>query len=129
MAAKTFQNLIDEARTLLQDTDEDEARYETSALLEHLNRGLQEVGRIRPDAFWDTFDTDDIVVARVVETDSDPDDDAELGIDDDFPLPMQFYSAFVYFVVASAEIVDDEFADDGRAMQLLTQFKNQLLAL
>jgi hypothetical protein len=127
--AKTYQNLIDEARTLLQDTDATDNRYTDSDLLEHLNRGLQEIARIRPDAYWDAFDTDDIVVAEIVTTDSDPDDDTELGLSADFALPMQFYSTLVYFVVASAEIVDDEFTTEGRAMQLMTQFKNQLLAL
>lgn len=116
--AKTYQTLITEARQILQDTDEP-YRYSDEILLNKLNRGLQEVGRIRPDAFWDTFVTDDIVIPEVATGD----------LNTVFPLPMQFYNPLVSWIVAWAEVLDDEFTVDGRADMLIKQFKTQLMAL
>lgn len=116
--AKTYQTLITEARQLLQDTEEP-YRYADEILLNKLNRGLQEVGRIRPDAFWDTFVTDDIVIPEVATGD----------LSTVFPLHMQFYNPLVSWVVAWAEVLDDEFTVDGRADMLIKQFKTQLMAL
>jgi len=117
--AKTYQTAIDEAREILQDTDADTYRYTTATLLNILNRALQELGRIRPDAFWDTFVTDDIVIPEV--------ETGTLGTT--FPIPMQFYAPIVSFIVAWAEVLDDEFTTDGRAAMLLAQFKQQVLGL
>lgn len=116
--AKTYQTAINEAREILQDTDEP-YRYDDSILLNILNRALQELGRIRPDAFWTTFLTDDIVIPEVT----------TLDLSTTFPLPMQFYLPVVSFIVAWAEVLDDEFTQDGRAGMLLQQFKTQVLSL
>lgn len=116
--AKTYQTAVDEAREILQDTDTP-YRYDDSILLNILNRALQELGRIRPDAFWSTFVTDDIVVPEVT----------TLTLSTTFPIPMQFYLPVVSFIVAWAEVLDDEFTQDGRAGMLLQQFKTQVLAL
>lgn len=136
--AKTYQNIIDEARVLLQDTDADGYRYAADALLAILNRGFNELARLRPDAFWDLFDGEDIIVPEIVNIDSDPDsdpdeldsdEDSEVALSDNFGLPMQFYNPLVYFVVSSAEIVDDEFTNDGRAAMLMQQFRAQVMSL
>lgn len=119
--AKTYQNVLDEAREILQDTDEDTQRTSDGTLLNILNRGLQELGRIRPDAFWSTFDTDDIVIPEVTSTD--------LDTDVVFPLPTQFFLPLVSFLVAWTEVIDDEFTTDGRAGMLLAQFKTQVLSV
>jgi len=116
--AKTYQTAIDEAREILQDTDTP-YRYDDSILLNILNRALQEVGRIRPDAFWSTFLTDDIVVPEVT----------TLDLSTTFPIPMQFYLPVVSFIVAWAEVLDDEFTTDGRAGMLMQQFKTQVLSI
>lgn len=117
--AKTYQTAIDEAREILQDTDSDDYRYSNTILLNILNRALQELGRIRPDAFWTTFSTDDIVVPEITTSD----------LSTTFPLPMQFYLPIVSFIVAWTEVLDDEFTQDGRAGMLLAQFKQQVLSL
>ncbi len=116
--AKTYQTAIDEAREILQDTDTP-YRYDDSILLNILNRALQELGRIRPDAFWSTFVTDDIVIPEV----------ATIDLSTTFPLPSQFYLPVVSFIVAWSEVLDDEFTQDGRAGMLLQQFKTQVLSL
>ncbi len=137
--ANTYQNAIDEARELLQDT-RDPTRYPDSTLLNKLNRALQELARLRPDAFTDRFDDDtgEIIVPKVVVTDADPDtdpdtldatEDAQVALSDEFDIPMMFYPAIVYFITASAEILDDEFTEDGRAAMLLAQFKQEVIGL
>lgn len=116
--AKSYQNAIDEAREILQDT-ETEYRYPDTTLLNILNRALQEIGRIRPDAFWSTFATDDIVIPEITSG----------TLTNTFALPMQFFLPVVSFIVAWTEVLDDEFTQDGRAGMLLTQFKQQVLSL
>lgn len=117
--ARTYQNLIDEARELLQDTDEEGYRWSTDMLRNQLNRGLQELGRLRPDAFYSTFVTDDIVIPEVGDGD----------LSTNFPIPMQFYNPLVAWVVGYAELIEDEFATDGRAIALVTQFKQSVVSL
>ena len=137
--AKTYADAITEARQLLQDTESPQ-RYSDTILLNKLNRGLQELGRLRPDAFFDQFDDDtgDIVVPEVVVSDptpdSDPDtvstaEDGQVATTTNFLPPMMFYTPVVYFIVASAEILDDEFAEDGRASMLMAQFKQSIIGL
>lgn len=137
--AKTWQNLVDEARVILQDTEE-EYRYSDAILLSKLNRGLQELGRLRPDAFWEFFneDTDDIAVPEVVVTDADPDtdtdefdatEDAEIALTANFNLPGMFYAPLVFFVASSAELLDDEFTQDSRAVTLMQSFKSMVISL
>lgn len=117
---RTYQHAIDEARVLLQDTLEP-YRYPDEVLLTKLNRALQELGRIRPDAFWNEFNT------TTGEIDVPEIEEADLG--EDFDPPMQFFSAIVYFITGSAEIIDDEFVSDGRAMMLLSGFKQQVIGI
>lgn len=135
--AKTWQNVIDEARVILQDT-EDSPRYTDAVLLAKLNRGLQELARLRPDAFWEYFVTDTVVVPEIFATDPtpdsdpnefDPDDDSQIGLSANFNLEMMFYTPLVYWVASSAELVDDEFTNDGRVVLLQNQFKNMVVSL
>lgn len=136
--ATTWQNVLDEARVILQDT-ESPFRYSTTVLLAKLNRGLQELRRLRPDAFWDMFDTDDVIPPEIVSLDLDPDDepeefdptgeDEQIGLSDDFNLDRMFYTPLVYWVASSAELLDDEFVNDGRLMMLQNQFKNMVVGL
>lgn len=117
--ARTYQNLIDEAREILQDTDSEGYRVTTDTLRNKLNRGLQELARLRPEAFYDTFATDDIVVPEITSG----------TLSTDFGAPMMFYPALVYWVAGSAELIEDEFTNDGRAMTLLTNFKQMVIGL
>lgn len=137
MAAKTWQNVIDEARVILQDTDSP-GRYTNAVLLAKLNRGLQELARLRPDAFYDFFSVDDIHVPRVVDTDPTPDtdteefdldEDEEIALSADFNLNLMFYTPLVYWVSSSAELVDDEFTNDGRVVLLQNNFKSMVVSL
>jgi hypothetical protein len=135
--AKTWQNIIDEARVILQDTDSPN-RHSDTVLLAKLNRGLQELRRLRPDAFWDFFSVDDAQPPEVVVTDAVPDtdpdefdldEDAEIALSATFNLDLMFYTPLVYWVASSAELVDDEFTNDGRVVLLQNAFKNMVVSL
>lgn len=119
--AKKYSDIVTEARQLLQDTLSP-YRYSDEILVNTLNRGLQTMARIRPDAFYDEFDTVtlDVTVPEITE--------ANMATTD-FDLPMQFYSPLIYFVVAWAEVIDDEFTNDGRASALLSAFKAELIGV
>lgn len=127
--AKTYQNIVDEARVILQDTDADIGyRYTDVALLAKLNRAMQELGRLRPDAFFDQWDNtlEDILVPEVVASGAVA---GQVNLSANFAQPMQFYGSLVYFVTASAEFIDDEFTNNGRAATLLGLFKSQVVSL
>jgi hypothetical protein len=135
--AKTWQNVVDEARVILQDVHTP-VRHSDAVLLAILNRGLQELARLRPDAFWDFFRIDDILVPEVVVFDPLPDthpdkltldEDKEVALSAAFNLPMMFYTPMVYWVASSAELVDDEFTNDGRTALLQTHFKTMVVSL
>jgi hypothetical protein len=136
--AKTWQDIVTEARVLLQDTDSDAYRWSNTVLLAKLNRALQELARLRPDAFWDRFEEDDIVVPQIYDTDPnpdsdttvfDPDEDADEPLSASIDIPMQFFTPLVYFITASAELTEDEFVTDGRAITLMNEFKRMVLSL
>lgn len=121
--AKTYQNVLTEARVLLQDVDETAYRDSDEVLLAKLNRALQEIARLRPDAFTDTYSDaavnsgGSLNVPEVVSL-TDP-----VGID------LMFYTPLVYFVAASAELKDDEFTNDSRVSVLMSQFRMMLIGL
>lgn len=117
--AKTWRNLIDEAREILQDTDSDGYRLQDSSYINSLNRGLQAMATIRPDAFWDTFATDNIVVPEVTSG----------ALATTFPLDMIFYPPLVHYVVGAVELLDDEFSTEGRAVALLAAFRQSLVSI
>lgn len=124
--AKTYQTLITESRELLQDTDTDVQRYLDSTLLNILNRGLQDLGRMRPDVFYDDFLTNSLNVPEIVESGAGA---GQINWTDPFAAEMQFYPALVGYVVGVAEITDDEYTVDGRAALLLAQFRNGVIGL
>jgi hypothetical protein len=125
--AKTYEDLVSEARELLQDTDSTSYRWSNATILNHLNRGLQQLGRIRPDAFYDRYDANSLSIPEIV------DDDAAVEPLYDwattFQIDMMFYTPLVSYVVGSVEVTDDEFTVDGRAMMLLTAFRNSVLGI
>jgi len=135
--AKTWQNVIDEARVILQDSESPE-RHSDTVLLAKLNRGLQELRRLRPDAFWDFFSVDDTFPPEVVAVDPTPDtdpdefdelEDGQIALSATFNLDLMFYTPLVYWVASSAELVDDEFTNDGRVVLLQNAFKNMVVSL
>lgn len=124
--AKTYKNVITEARVLLQDTDSAGYRYSETILLAICNRGLQAIARVRPDACYDLYADNSLEVPELVEESPDGD---QVIYTASFGLEMQFFNPLLSYIVGIAELVDDEYTEDGRAVMLLRAFKAELLGL
>jgi len=124
--AKSYENLITEARELLQDTDTP-FRFTDSYMLNTLNRGLQELGRIRPDAFYDLYDANALNIPEIV------DDDAAIAPQYDwattFQINMHYFTPLMTYVIGSIEATDDEFTLEGRAMMFLQSFRSTVIGI
>ena len=124
--AKTYQDVVTEARVLLQDTDSDSYRTSDATLLAIYNRALQALARVRPDACYDLYSDNSLNVPELVEDSPDAD---QVAWTDDFGLEMQFFNPLVSYVVGVAEIIDDEYTEDSRAALMLSSFKNEVIGL
>lgn len=131
MANLTYQQLLAQARVIVQDTFTDPTlqRYPDQTLVDIFNRGLQELYRIRPDAFYDLWsDSAEDFVVPVINTSTaivDPVNSWALP----FALPMMFFNPMVNWVIGLLEAVDDEFTEDSRSTQFIAQFKQAVVGL
>jgi hypothetical protein len=110
---KSIDQALVDARVILNDTAGD--RYTDADLISDMNSAISMTKMIRPDAFVLGEALPEFTVAdlgQVPET--------------DFPLPEIFYQSFVYYLAGNAELRDDEFAVDGRAMTLLAAYRRNL---
>jgi hypothetical protein len=123
--AKTYQDVVTEARVLLQDTDSSSYRYSDTTLIAMYNRGLQAMARVRPDAFYDLYDANALNVPELAESPG----AGQTDWTDTFGIDLMFFNPLVHYVTGMAEITDDEYTEDGRAQLLLNQFKADLLGL
>lgn len=111
---KSIDDALTDARVILNDTDGD--RYTDDQLVSDLNNALSMTKMLRPDVFK--------LGEALPEFTS-----ADLGVlptPTDFPLPEIFYQSFVYYLAGNAELRDDEFAVDNRAMTLLSAYRRNL---
>jgi hypothetical protein len=136
----TYQNLLAEAREILQDvaTDPTLQRYSDQTLVNIFNRGLQELYRLRPDAFYDFWDATlsdfDVpyIAIPTVPPPTPPLPPVPLPAitwTTTFGLPMMFYDALCNWVIGTTEAVDDEFSDDSRSTAFRAFFKQQVTSL
>ena len=115
---RTIGTLVMEARGLLNDTVpiSGSPRFSDGDLMDAFNDALLQVRVKRPDAFLGYGLRTPLLFYQL------PDDqDTPLPIDDMFYVPIVFY------VVGRSELVEDTFADDGRAITLANKFVSQLL--
>ena len=115
----TWYSLIFEARVQLQDGMEGCYRYPDSMLLNILNRGLHELGRMRPDAFFTHFSDNDLNVPEVT----------ELTWGEALTVDHVFIPPLILYITAMAEASEDEYVTDGRALGHLTMFKTYVMGL
>lgn len=108
--ARTVKDVVDRAGITLQ--DKSGTRYLTSELVGYLIDGLHVVRTLRPDLFIGGFGT--------------PLPDT-LALTDTLPVPDHLFSRLADYVAGSAELRDDEFALDGRAMMLRESLAKQLV--
>lgn len=107
---RTCQDVLDRVRETL--NDRAGTRYLTDELMSHLNDAIQQARSVRPDLFIGVY-------AAPIETPAPT---------DPFPLPDRLFNAVCYFVIGNAELRDDEFAVDGRAMTLKESYNKKLIS-
>ena len=110
---KTVDNALTDARVILKDTAGD--RYTDEELVSDFNSAISMTKMLRPDVFQLGEALPEITVA-----------DLNQAPATDFPLPEIFYQSFVYYLAGNAELRDDEFAVDQRAMTLLAAYRRNL---
>lgn len=107
----TFQSVIDDARVFLKDADK--VRYTDANLLTYANDVVRECKRIRPDFFLGSYSS---VLSTFI-----------LG--DTVPIPIEYHQFLKDFIIGRAEMVDDEYANESRAVALLIRFKNGMTSI
>lgn len=123
-ASKSIDDIYLEVRSLLNDLQEP-YRYTDAQFFEYFNTGLMEIWRYRPDAFIGNF-TAGVLTNNMPEFYSP--DDLDQTPPTPYPLDIRwFYSPMVFYIVGRADLTDDEFADNNRAMTLLQAFRNMLI--
>lgn len=117
-AAWTIGRLINEARQLLNDEIpiSGAPRYADAELMNALNEGMLQIRSKRPDAFLRAGLRTALPV-YILPTD----------FNTPFPIEAQFYSPLLFYVVGRSELTEDTFADDGRAVTLMSKFTGMLL--
>lgn len=109
----TLEYTLKMARVLLQDAEKE--RYSDAELLDSLNMAITEMQRIRPD-----------IPALFQPIQGFPWTTTSLNQGNLLPVDGKYFSPLVSFVTGWAELRDDEFATDNRAVTLLTRFQSQL---
>jgi hypothetical protein len=112
-------------RALLND-EQEPYRYTDTQFFLWLNTGLMEIYRYRPDAYIGNF-TSGVLSSNMPSFYSATD----LGLLPPTPYPLDirwFYAPMVFYITGRADLTDDEFADNNRAMTLLQAFRSMLIA-
>ena len=112
----TFQQIINDARVVLNDVIVDETtvpRYTEPQLLGYARAALVEARRLRPDLFLSNMTAAFPVYAAT----------------DTVPIPEEYNVPLTDYVIHRAELRDDEFAVDGRASAMFQKFKAGMVGL
>lgn len=117
----TYQTLILEARQTLGDTDPDCYRWTDSFLVSILNRGLNELQRIRPDAWYTTLGVVPEVTENTVTLPGQTNWEADFGPD------KRFYPAVLHYVTAVVQMTEDRYISSGSAMNTYEMFRMLVL--
>ena len=110
---KSIDDALTDARVILNDEAGD--RYTDAQLVSDFNNAISQTKMLRPDVFILGEALPEITVAELNQVPPTA-----------FPLPEIFYQSFVYYLAGNAELRDDEFAVDNRAMTLLTAYRRTL---
>lgn len=108
--ARSFEDVLKRARELLQ--DDEGVRYTTPQLMAHAIDALELVRELRPDIFIGRLS---VPLADWYE------------VTDFLPVPDNLFPAIGAYVAGAAEMRDDEFAIDGRAMTMKESLAKRLL--
>ncbi|UCD25283.1 MAG: hypothetical protein JSW51_05005 [Gemmatimonadota bacterium] len=117
----TYEYLIFEARTMLGDDNELCYRWSDETLVSTMNRGLNELQRIRPDAWYDTngvvpeVTSDFLTVGGLLSW------KAPFGPD------LRFWHAMVQYIVSMTQVQEDPFVDSGDVQRRYELFRTLVL--
>ena len=114
--SRTYSQVIERARRILQDEDSGNYRYTAASLSDSINDALLEVRRVRPDLF---------LAASFVTTDVDETVDGNTVL----PIEDMNFQSLVYMVCGYAMLRDDTYSQDSRAVNLLNKGTAQLLTV
>jgi len=94
----TWQGLVLEARYLIKDTSPLPVylRWDDQTMVDTLNRGIEELKRVRPDAYYTLFGIFDGYTPEVVITGASA---GQVNWNSEFLLERRFYSAILHYVV------------------------------
>jgi hypothetical protein len=123
----TVSEYVAQARAELQDLVSP-YRYSDALLVMGLNLALSEVARLRPDILTDATYRGQINRSYTVSRVSIPMLSSS-AMDDVVPMPEQYRTALLYYIVGRAQIIDNEDTQDERATRLLNKFIAQLLSV
>ena len=130
----TWEDLILSARIMLDDEGLNNCpfRYPDSMLLSGLNRGLQELARIRPDSMYDKYAGNSLNVPEISDV-------VGAGLtfwEDDYDLDFRFWPALAYYIQGTTELSEDEYSrglnrnpHSGRAATTLRMFRRHVLSV
>ena len=133
-SAISWMDLLAQARELLEDQGLDGCpkRYSDDMLINGLNRGLQELARIRPDSMYDKYAGNSLNVPEIGLI-------ASPGVIDwldPYDLERRFWPALMHYVVGTTELSEDEYTKgtDGnphssRAATSLRMFRRHVLSV
>lgn len=113
MAAYTMQQVLDLARESL--NDDDKVRYTDVSLLKFANDGLDEIYMLRPDVFIGSFSAAALT------------DGNQRVVGDPLPVDGRLRRALADYIIARAELKDDEHVNSGRAVGLMKFFEKRLV--
>lgn len=118
LATRTIGGLLLEARGLLNDIVpiSGAPRFTDADLIEIVNEAILEIRSKRPDA-WLTYG-----LRRALPRYTMPE-----AANTVLPIEDQFYSPLLFYLVGRSELVEDTFADNGRAITLMGKFTSLLL--
>lgn len=123
---KTLDDAVLESRMIINDSDPNFQRYTDALVLQKINTALRVVYRYRPDAFIGNFTQGVFTNSTPIPTYN----EADLGLPTPTPWPIDdrcFFDCVIFYAAGILDLSDDEFADDNRAMTLLTSFRNELI--
>lgn len=123
----TYEDLISQVRVLLTDRNSACYRYPDESLVEILNRGMNELNRIRPDAFYTLYGQFGDGVPEI--TLSVTPGTGEVNWETDFHLDSKFFPALMYYVVGTTGIMEDANIESGSAAAFLRFFTNLVLRI
>jgi hypothetical protein len=120
---RTLGTIVEEVRTLLQDklpTSGGALRYADDEHVEAINAWMAEIRTKRPDIFLRAFGRKSLRQPL-------PYYSAARDMNLPFPLDISVYNTFVWYVAGRAELREDTFSDDSRAVTLLNKALTSLL--